>query len=561
MWVGVVGGVGDEWRWVVGGPPLGGAGAAAARARPGELVLTADAAAAGRLSGPAVEGDPSHVEIAAVDAPSSAPDQDADERHPGGPTERLPSEDHLATFLPRELVSRIRAGQTGWLAEFRRLTVVFVGIRGFDGGAPGALTLAQTAFRAAQTLIDRYGGSLNQIVDDDKGLTLVAAWGLPDRTHEDDPARGLLAARSIVDAFGELGLDVSAGVTTGRAFTGVRGGPIRCEYSMVGDVVNLAARLMQSGSSAANAEANGAEAVAVSNNPMRDGRGAGEVRSDASTARAATARLEAMGLQAVALGAVKVKGKAQEVETFRIEPRPSAGTDRPAGTGEPAAARAGRELIGRSAEWRTLTERVRRLGATGLGGVVVLEGEPGVGKSELVGRLVESTPPPVRVHLGEADAIERSTPYYIWRRPLLELLDVDGVDRSALEAAVLARLGGDPVLLERASLLNAILPIELAVPERIAELEADVRADAIRDLVIQLIATAAATAPRMILLEDVHWADFELMGAPSRRRPARSRGPAGPFDPTDGRSRAAGARAGPGRARRGAHPARAPRRR
>src|SRR4029078_2064170 len=33
MWVGIVGGVGDEWRWVVGGPPMGGAGAAAAPAR------------------------------------------------------------------------------------------------------------------------------------------------------------------------------------------------------------------------------------------------------------------------------------------------------------------------------------------------------------------------------------------------------------------------------------------------------------------------------------------------------------------------------------------------
>ena len=41
-------------------------------------------------------------------------------------------------------MSRILAGQTGWLAEFRRLTVVFVGVSGFDGDAPGALTLAQT---------------------------------------------------------------------------------------------------------------------------------------------------------------------------------------------------------------------------------------------------------------------------------------------------------------------------------------------------------------------------------------------------------------------------------
>ena len=505
MWVGVVGGVGDEWRWVVGGPPLGGAAAAAARARPGELILTVDATAAGGLDGRSVEGDPGHVVIAADALPSLPADEDARARTTGRRAAALPPDELLATFLPRELVSRIRAGQTGWLAEFRRLTVMFVGIRGFDGGAHGALTLAQTAFRAAQTLIDRYGGSLNQIVDDDKGLTLVAAWGFPDRTHEDDPARGALAARAIGDAFRELGLDVSVGVTTGRAFTGVRGGAIRCEYTMVGDVVNLAARLMQSGSSAAIAAATG------------------EVRSDAATARAAAPRLELAGLQAEALGALKVKGKAEGVEAFRIEPRPSAGTDTPAVAAARVAPRAGRELIGRAAEWQILADRLERLASAGHGGVVILEGEPGVGKSELIGQLVAGAVPPVRVQLGEADAIERSTPYYVWRRPLLELLDIDGADRAALEAAVLAHLGSDEALLERASLLEAILPIEMPVPARIAELEADVRADAIRDLAVQLIATAAASAPRMILLEDVHWADsssWALILAVARRVPA-----------------------------------------
>ena len=73
-------------------------------------------------------------------------------------------------------------------------------------------------------------------------------------------------------------------------------------------------------------------------------------------------------------------------------------------------------------------------------------------------------------------------------------------------------------------------------PPRIAELEADVRADAIRDLAIQLLATAVESAPRMIVLEDVHWAEFELMGTPPRGRPARARRPAGPVDSTDGRN-------------------------
>src|SRR5204863_6529368 len=120
------------------------------------------------------------------------------------------SDDLLAPFLPSELVRRVRAGQASWLAEFRRLTVLFIGIRGFDADAPDALIQAQAAFRATQAILDRYEGTLHQIVDDDKGLTVVASWGFPDRTHEDDPARGLLAARAIVDRLTSLGLEPAA---------------------------------------------------------------------------------------------------------------------------------------------------------------------------------------------------------------------------------------------------------------------------------------------------------------------------------------------------------------
>src|SRR4051812_14469772 len=126
-WVAIVGGVGDEWRWVVGGPPMGGAGAAAARALPGEVVLTAAAAAAGRLGGRPVEGDAGHIVIAEVPPPAAAMDEAPGDAGTAREATLVPPDELLATFLPGELVSRILAGQTGWLAEFRRLTVVFVG--------------------------------------------------------------------------------------------------------------------------------------------------------------------------------------------------------------------------------------------------------------------------------------------------------------------------------------------------------------------------------------------------------------------------------------------------
>lgn len=487
IWVGIVGGVGDEWRWVVGGRPLAGAGGAASRARPGELVMTADAAATSGLVGHPAEDGSNHVVVAGIDAlPAVAPGDVTVARVSGDV-----SDDQLASFLPRELVSRVRAGQTGWLAEFRRLTVLFVGIDGLDADAPGALDLAQGAFRSAQGIIARYEGTLNQIVDDDKGLTLIASWGFPDRTHEDDPVRGTLAARAIVDGLTALGLTVRAGVTTGSAFTGIRGSPERSEYAMVGDVVNVAARIMHTSAS--------------------------EVRTDAATARAAKARLALAGLAASPLGALDLKGKASGVEAFRIEAETG-------GAGERSATRptSRRRLVGRAAEWTALTERVKRFASDSQGGIVVIEGEPGVGKSELVTQLLAEAPAGVQFHLGEADAIERSTAYYIWRRPVLDSLDVDGADRSTLEATVLARLSNDPALLERAPLLDAILPIELPASSRAASLEADVRADAIRDLAVQLLVGAVASGPRAIVLEDVHWADsssWALLLAVTRRVP------------------------------------------
>jgi hypothetical protein len=515
MWVAIVGGVGDEWRWVVGGPPMGGAGAAAARALPGEVVLTADAVAAGGLRGRTVEGDPGHIVISEVEPLAAAGDEaPADAETAGEPTV-FPRDELLATFLPRELVSRILAGQTGWLAEFRRLTVVFVGVRGFDGDAPGAVTLAQTAFRAAQTLIDRYDGSLNQIIDDDKGLTIVSAWGFPDRTHEDDPARGALAARAMVDALADLGLDVSAGVATGLAFTGVRGGEIRCDYAMLGDVVNLAARLMQSGSGHGSSR---------------------EVRADAATARVAAPRLDLAGLAAGALGALKLKGKSEGVEAFRIESSRSSGTGGAGASREPSVRTARRQPIGRAAEWRSLPSALSGSARPGLAESSSSKANP-VSASPSWWAGWWRAPSRPCGSMGEADAIERSTAYYIWRRPLLESLDIDAADRAdhtVVEAAVLARLGGDPALLERASLLDAILPIELPVTPRIAELEADVRADAIRDLAIQLLATALEAAPRLVVLEDVHWADSSSWALLLARRPARPWRHAGPVDATDG---------------------------
>ena len=48
-----------------------------------------------------------------------------------------------------------------------------------------------------QTAVYQFEGSVNKFLMDDKGSTLIAVFGLPPLSHEDDATRGVLAALSI----------------------------------------------------------------------------------------------------------------------------------------------------------------------------------------------------------------------------------------------------------------------------------------------------------------------------------------------------------------------------
>lgn len=104
----------------------------------------------------------------------------------------------------------------------------------------------QDAFALVQKCIYEYEGTINKFLVDDKGSTVIAAFGLPPVTHENDPIRGILASLAICAALGKLDLKASVGITTGTALCGVVGHQgNRREYTVLGDIVNLSARLMQ----------------------------------------------------------------------------------------------------------------------------------------------------------------------------------------------------------------------------------------------------------------------------------------------------------------------------
>ncbi len=89
-------------------------------------------------------------------------------------------------------------------------------------------------------------GSLNKFLMDDKGSTLIVVFGLPPISHQDDAERAVFCAFSIKRELNKQSIKCSIGISTGLVFAGVVGtSGNRREFSVIGDSVNLAARMMQ----------------------------------------------------------------------------------------------------------------------------------------------------------------------------------------------------------------------------------------------------------------------------------------------------------------------------
>ena len=450
-----LGGVFNRWELLVAGSPLSQVGIANGQAVPGDLVLSPEAWALLAQAGDGEVLGQGVVRLRELQAP---PPLALPRIEPGPDTA-----DALRRFIPGAIRARLDAGQSDWLAELRMVTVVFINLPDFTYETP--LERAQESMRALQTALYRFEGSINKISVDDKGASLIAVLGLPPLAHEDDPERGLRAAQMMQDSLTELGFRSSVGVTTGMAFCGAVGSDLRREYTVMGDVVNLAARLM----------------VAA----------AGGILCDAPTAQAAGSRVDC-----VALAPMKLKGKTEPVAVFRPGRRLS--TTR-------AAVASGRRLVGRDVERTQLLSMLRDC-HDAVRRAVLVQGEPGMGSSALIDELAaQAAREGLTVLSAAADAIDSNTPYHLWRPLLLEwLLGGDTPASDAVPDALLASLGEESNL---APLLGVVFACDWPDNETTAKLTGRARADALQALIARLLQHASLRAPVLLALHDAQWFD------------------------------------------------------
>lgn len=161
-----------------------------------------------------------------------------------GERERL--HEAFGAYVDPALTPRVLAEGPNLEGEELEVSILFVDVRGFTSfaetaAAPEVVARLNELYEAIVPVIRRHGGHANKFIGDG----LLAVFGAPER-HADHAARAVAAAREIAGVVrnGRGGpLRVGLGVNSGRVVVGTIGGGGRRDFTVIGDVVNTAARV------------------------------------------------------------------------------------------------------------------------------------------------------------------------------------------------------------------------------------------------------------------------------------------------------------------------------
>ncbi len=382
----------------------------------------------------------------------------------------------LGRFLPPPAVENLLAG--GHEGEHRRVSIAFVEFSGTDqllaadGPEAVAAALQHVVVAAQEAAHANYVTFLGTDISADGGKIMLVA-GAPRSTRRDE-THLLQAVRAVLARPGALTL--RAGAHAGRAFAGDLGPEYWRTYSVWGDAVNLAARLM--------ARAAPGQLLATA-----------EIL-DRSTRMFAFSSLPPF----------QVKGKAEPVHAFDVgAPLPS----------RPAPVQAAARLAGRDAEVAALRESLDSL-RRGRGRVVELVGEPGIGKSRLLAELL-ALADQERLVVVHCDAYATAIPYGVADMLLRDLLGVPGEAEPPAAAAALSRAIAEhaPQLEKWLPLLATAVGAELPATPEVAQLEDAFRRPRLEQAVAELVG-AILQDPAVLAVEDVQLADEASLGVLNR---------------------------------------------
>lgn len=409
--------------------------------------------------------------------------------------------DRLTPYLSDELVSRIVTNPVDAriTPEHRPVTVMFANYKGISRliekmghSDPNLITRhLNDYFVHMASIVERYEGTVARMDQYSVGDRLVIFFGAP-RAHEDDPVRAIFTALEMQEAVrknfaalrtatGVYRFEQRIGVNTGHLFAGNAGAPdLRQEYTLMGDDINMAARLMSNA-------------------------GWNDIFISRKTKDHVAAFFELQDK-----GELKVKGKEVLIPTFSVLGRRDQ-VGRTRGLGEVES-----PLTGRDELLATLQDRAGDFLTSRRGQIISLIGNSGLGKSRSLREmkawlLAQEGAKEVRWIEARALSFSEQMSYWMAGQMMRDLLDV-GPD--ATQDDVLYALGErcEELLGEEAMdavpYLAHMMALDLGQEWAwVKELDPKVRQKQTFWAASEFLTAAARKNRIVIALDDLHWAD------------------------------------------------------
>jgi class 3 adenylate cyclase len=360
------------------------------------------------------------------------------------------------------------------IGERRQVTVLFADLAGYTAwgqqlDAEEVHALLERFFERADRIIQEHGGRIDKHIGD----CVMGVFGAP-IAHGDDAERAARAALAISAAIPDVSarvgrpIGIHIGVAGGQVVASRTGSANHSEYTVTGDTVNLASRL-----TAAAEE--------------------GEILASDDTRRALAERFDCMDA-----GPLDIKGFAEPVRAWRL-------------LGLRRFALEQRPFVGRHGELRLSEAALAACRETGRGQTIFIRGEAGIGKTRLIEEVQrKATESGFACHtafvLDFGGGVGRDAVRALAR----SLLGVEVTsDTEAMRAAAARALSSGLVASEDAVFLNDLL--NLPQPSELRPIyeamDTGTRNRGQLDLVARILDRKSRLRPRLLVVEDLHWAD------------------------------------------------------
>jgi class 3 adenylate cyclase/tetratricopeptide (TPR) repeat protein len=360
-------------------------------------------------------------------------------------------------------------------AERRQVTVLFADIAGYtkladELDAEEVHAILGSFFDLADASVVDHGGTVDKHIGD----CVMAVFGAP-VAHGNDPERCVRAAidigRRMPLVAADLGrsIGVHIGIASGEVMASGTGSARHVEYTVTGESVNLASRL-------------------------KDKAPTGEIFISDSVYRALAERVDCSEV-----GELAIKGLAKPVKAWRL-----------LAFREPT--RSGRQaFVGRHRELRQLEAVLAQCRDTRRGRAIYIRGEAGIGKTRLLEQFqTKAEWESFACHSGLVLDFGMGSGQDAIRSLVRSLLGLTGQSsREEIEAAAEKALEDGMLADERRVYLNDLLNLPQSTELRTLydAMDNPARNRGKRATIAELVTRASGRCPRLLAIEDLHWAD------------------------------------------------------